>query len=339
MTDNSVAKLKELLSSPKRIAITTHQKPDGDALGSSLAWYHYLKKGNHKVKIVTPTDYPEFLKWIPGNNDVLVGPADPDMAKWTFDGADLIFCLDFNSLKRINEFEAVVKDSEGMTIMIDHHLEPDGFEDLGFLDSTASSTAEMIYRLIVAMGDKDLIDKEIADALYVGVMTDTGSFRFTNTSPAVHRMVAHLMELGVDVHQAHDRIFSNASPDRIRFIGHALSNCLTIIPELNTSYIKLPREVFKQFNVKSGDTEGLVQYALGIKGINLGILMTPQDNIVKLSFRSRNDVSAAEIAKEFGGGGHFYAAGGRSKLSMEETEERLLGLLQQRKLALAESPE
>ncbi|MEM7371576.1 MAG: bifunctional oligoribonuclease/PAP phosphatase NrnA [Bacteroidota bacterium] len=335
MTETAVATLKDLLSSPKRIAITTHQKPDGDALGSSLAWYHYLKKGQHKVKIVTPTDYPDFLKWLPGNDDVLIGPVDPDMANWTFEGADLIFCLDFNAIKRINEFESVVMDAEGMKIMIDHHLEPEGFEDLGFLDATASSTAELVYRLIVELGDKELVDKEIADALYVGVMTDTGSFRFTNTSPAVHRMVAHLMEMGVDVHQAHDRIYSNSSPDRVRFIGHVLSNCLTILPELNTSYIKLEREVFKKFNVKSGDTEGLVQYALGIKGINLGILMAPQDNIVKLSFRSRNEVSSADLAKEFGGGGHFYAAGGRSQGNLEETEQRLIELLEKRKLELA----
>ncbi|WNJ16120.1 bifunctional oligoribonuclease/PAP phosphatase NrnA [Pontibacter sp. G13] len=329
--------LKELLATPKRIAITTHQKPDGDAMGSSLAMFHFLKKLGHTVKVVAPTDYPDFLKWLPGNSEVVVGPDDIDMAKWTFEGADIIFCLDFNALKRLQDFEHAVMDSMATKVMIDHHMEPEDFADLVFWDDKASSAAEMVYRVIEDLGELDKLDLAMAECIYTGVMTDTGSFRFTNTSPAVHRMVAHLMELGVDVNKAYDEVFCNSSPERFRFIGYCLNNCLHVLPELNTAYIKVDREVFRKFNIRSGDTEGLVNYALNMKGIYLGVLFTVQDDLVKMSFRSRGHVSASEFAGNFDGGGHFYAAGGRSKDTLENTEKRFLELLEAKKTELVAS--
>ncbi|TAE59130.1 MAG: bifunctional oligoribonuclease/PAP phosphatase NrnA [Bacteroidetes bacterium] len=319
-----VTELRELLGRPRRIAITTHQKPDADALGSSLGLYHYLTAKGHKVSVVTPTDYPDFLRWIPGSDIVIVGPADPERANWIFDGADIIFCLDFNALGRINEFGKSVKDSEAKKVMIDHHLEPEPFEDIAYVDMTASSTAELIYRLIVELGDEAMLTLPIAEALYAGIMTDTGSFRFTNTSPKVHRVVAHLMEIGVNVNAVYEHIFNTATLDRLRFTGYCLSNCLFVRDDLKTAYVKIEKEVFRQFNVRTGDTEGLVNYALSIKGVQLGVLITAQDDIVKLSFRSRNEVSSAELAKHFGGGGHFYAAGGKSQGPIEEVEKKLL---------------
>lgn len=326
--------LTSLLSRPGRIAITTHQKPDGDAMGSSLGLYHYLVKCGHRVTVVSPTEYADFLKWIPGSDKVLVGPADPDLARWTFDGADLIFCLDFNGLSRINEFEPMVRDSYAKKIVVDHHPDPEGFEDITFLDTSASSTAEMIYRIIVALGDKEKIDLPIAEALYTGVMTDTGSFRYTNTSAEVHRMVAHFIEIGINVNRIHDLLFSNFNAERFKFLGYCLLNCLHVLPEYKTAYIKLEKEVFRQFNVKAGDTEGLVNYAMSIKDVNLAILITTQDDLVKMSFRSRGEVSASEFAQKFEGGGHFYAAGGKSKDSLEDTEKRLLSLLEEKKEVL-----
>ena len=326
--------LEDILASPKRIAITMHQKPDGDAIGSSLGLYHYLVKKGHNVKVVSPTDYAEHLKWMPGSKRVIIGPYDPDRAKWAFDGVDIIFCLDFNAMHRLKDFQGAVKDSTATKIMIDHHPDPEGFEDFGFLDTTASSTAELVYRIIDALGDREMINKDMADPLYAGIMTDTGSFRFTNTSSAVHRIVAHLIDAGVDVNQVHESIYSSYRAGKLSFLGHCLLNCLTVLPEYKTAFIKLEKEVFKTFNVKSGETEGLVNYALGIKGINLGVLLTAHDNIIKMSFRSRGEVSSNEIAGEFGGGGHFYAAGGKSKLSMEETEARLISLLEERKSIL-----
>ncbi|MDX2245585.1 MAG: bifunctional oligoribonuclease/PAP phosphatase NrnA [Bacteroidia bacterium] len=327
--------LKSLLSRPRRIAITTHHKPDGDAIGSSLGLYHYLLKGGHKVTIVSPTEYADFLKWIPGNDKVLIGPNDPDLARWTFDGADIIFCLDFNGLSRINEFEPMVRDSYAQKVMIDHHPDPEGFENIAFLDTAASSTAELVYRIMVAMGDADKLDLPIAEALYTGVMTDTGSFRYTNTSAEVHRMVAHFIETGINVNRIHDLIFANFSAERYKFLGYCLLNCLYVLPEYKTAYIKLEKEIFRQFNVKAGDTEGLVNYAMSIKDVNLAVLITTQDDLVKMSFRSRGEVSASEFAKNFEGGGHFYAAGGKSKDSLEDTEKRFLQLLEEKKQILA----
>ncbi|MDX2282516.1 MAG: bifunctional oligoribonuclease/PAP phosphatase NrnA [Bacteroidia bacterium] len=329
--DDTIRQLQEWLASPRRIAITTHQKPDADALGSSLALYLYLQARGHKVEVVSPTDFPDFLRWLPGVQHIHIGPSDPDRAAWIFEGADLIFCLDLNWLNRVNEFEKTVRNSEARKVMIDHHMEPEGFEDLSYSDEKASSTAELIYRLIHDLGDGSLITPEIAENIYTGMMTDTGSFRYTNTSPQVHRIAAHLMELGVDSHRAYENIYSNSSPERLRFIGHCLSNCLVVLPQYKTAYIKVDREVFRQFTIRTGDTEGLVNYALGIKDVNLGVLMTTQDDMVKLSFRSRNEVPAAEFAKEFGGGGHFYAAGGKSLLSLADTEKKFLDLLEAHK--------
>ncbi|MEM6765958.1 MAG: bifunctional oligoribonuclease/PAP phosphatase NrnA [Bacteroidota bacterium] len=326
-----ISTLKEWLDSPKRIAITTHQRPDGDAIGSSLGLYHFLKACGHKVKIVAPTDYGENLKWLPGKEDIIIGPDDPDMANWAFESADLIFCLDFNALNRINEFEDTVRYADGKKIMVDHHLEPDPFSDVDFWDHTASSTAEMVFRMIVSLDATDKISKDAAEAIYMGVMTDTGSFRFTTTTPGVHRMIAVLLEKGADSNKIHDRVFGNSTENRLRFFGHCLSNCLFILPELKTAYLKVDKSVFKEFYIKPGETEGLVNYALGIKGVNLGILLTSQDDIVKLSFRSREEVSASELAKTFGGGGHFYAAGARIQGNLDEAESQLLALLEERK--------
>ena len=259
-----------LAKKPRRIAITTHQKPDGDAMGSSLGLYHFLVDKGHKVQVVVPTDYPQNLKWIPGSATVIIGPDDPDAANWAFLGADLIFCSDFNSLHRINEFGDVVRESEAYKVMVDHHLEPEGFEDVRIWDTSASSAAEMVFRMIEAFGELDSLSLDIATALYTGIMTDTGSFRHPNTSTKVHKTVAQLLEKGVKVTEIHDEIFGNSSENRLRFLGHCFSECLTVIPELRTAYILVAKEVFKRFHIKSGETEGLVNYALEIKDINLG---------------------------------------------------------------------
>ncbi len=328
---NHLPEIGALLASPKRIAITTHQRPDGDAMGSSLALYHYLIARGHKVKVIAPTDYADNLKWLPGDREVIIAPDDMDHAKWTLEGADLIFCLDFNALQRLQDLEPIAKEAEGKKILIDHHLEPDGFEDFRFWDPTASSTAEMIYRLIEGLGHLDELTHDIAQCLYTGIMTDTGSFRFSSTTPAVHRLVAHLMETGINVNAIYDRIMATSTLNRLQFIGHCLQERLKYLPEYKTAYIMVPQEVFKTYHVKTGETEGLVSYALGMKDVNLGVLMTVQDQIVKLSFRSRGAVSSSEIAGHFGGGGHFYASGGKSTETLEKTEEKFLGLLHQYK--------
>ena len=328
---NSIKELQEWLEKPRRIAITTHQKPDGDAMGSSMGLYHYLVHKGHKVQVVLPTDFAQNLAWIPGASSAIVGPEDPDAANWAFLGADIIFCLDFNALKRINEFEEIVKESEAYKVMIDHHLEPEGFEDVQVWDPQASSAAEMVYRLLDEFGDTEEISTDAATALYTGIMTDTGSFRYPNTSSQVHQIVARLVEKGIDIANIHNQIFSNSSENRLRFFGYCFSECLHVLPEFHTAYIIVEKEAFKRFNIKSGETEGLVNYALEIKGINMGVLITENDEVVKLSFRSRGEFAVNEFAKNFEGGGHFNAAGGKSKVSLKETEEKFLSLLKTQK--------
>ncbi len=327
MSHNALTEISDLLASPQRICITTHQKPDGDAIGSSLALYHYLKGLGHTVKLVVPTDYPDFFKWLGGTNEVLQAPNDMDMAAWAFEGSDLIFCLDFNATHRVNDLESSLKESMATKIMMDHHLDPEPFYDLSYSDQTASSAAEMVYRFITARGHGDQITLDIANALYVGLMTDTGSFRFSSTTRSVHEMAGHLVEVGVNPTEIHDLVFAQSSVERLRFFGYCFLNCLTVVPEYETAYFKLDRQIFKDFNVKTGDTEGLVNYALGLQGIKLGVLISVQNDLVKLSFRSRGEVSAKAYAEQFMGGGHFYASGGRSTDSLEETEARLLALL------------
>jgi len=340
MKQEQLSEISALLQTPSRIAITMHQKPDGDAIGSSLGLYHYLIQKGHQVKVVAPTEYPDFLKWLPGSDQVIIGPTDPDGANWAFEGADIIFCLDFNSLHRINEFEKSVADAMGKVVMIDHHLEPTDFADLMYWDDTASSAAELIHRLVVALGDKALINQDMAYPLYTGLMTDTGSFRFKSTTPAVHAMAGNLLETGINVTAIHDRIYSQFDPERLKFFGYCLLNCLHILPEYETAYIKLERQVFKDFNVKTGGTEGLVNYALGIKGIKMGVLISEHNELVKLSFRSREEVSAKDYAEHFNGGGHFYASGGRSHSSLDETEQILIDLLAKNyQAALDEKPQ
>lgn len=317
---NHVEQIKEQLAYPRRIAITMHQKPDGDAIGSSLGLYHFLVKLGHKVDVVAPTDYPDFLKWMAGTDKVIIGPEDKDRANWVFEGADIIFCLDFNALHRLAEFQGTVAESEATKIMIDHHMDPHDFADFMYIDDQASSTAELVYRLMTDLGEVDKLGLDMAECLYTGIMTDTGSFRFTNTSPAVHKLVAHLLEVGTNNNKIYDAIFNNSHQDRVRFTGYCISQCLYVLPEYRTAYMKVDREVFKQYNVKSGYTEGLVNYALSIKDIDLGVLITATEDLTKLSFRSRGEVSSAEYAQEFDGGGHFYAAGGKSKLPLEDVE-------------------
>jgi phosphoesterase RecJ-like protein len=327
MDHAALTAISALIDTPQRIAITTHQKPDGDAIGSSLALYHYLKGLGHNVKLVVPTDFPDFFKWLEGTKEVFIGPNDPDAAAWAFEGADVIFCLDFNALHRVLDLEKPVKESLATKVMMDHHLDPEDFCDHSYSDPKASSTAEIVYRFILARGHKDRITLPIANALYTGLVTDTGSFRFSSTTKAVHEMAGHLLEVGINPTNIHDQIFAQSSVDRLRFFGHCFSHCLTVLPEYETAYFKLEKQIFKDFNVKTGDTEGLVNYALGIKGVKLGVLISVQKDLVKLSFRSRGEVSAKAYAEQFNGGGHFYASGGRSTDTLEATESKFIGLL------------
>jgi phosphoesterase RecJ-like protein len=321
--------LKELLQTPKKIMITTHHKPDADALGSSLGLAGYLLKKGHQVQVITPSDYPSFLNWMSGNEQVLVyGPSTDARAQEIIGQADVLFCLDFNHLGRINELGTYIAAAKGTKVLIDHHLQPDDFADISFSDTAAAATAELVFEVIRDLGDVDLIDVPIGECLYAGIVTDTGSFRHASTTRNVHLIIADLLQTGIDICKVHRNIYDSYSEARLRFLGYVLKDKLTVVREYNTAYIGVTSEELKRYNSQTGDTEGLVNFALSIEGVRFAALFIDRSEAVKISFRSVGDISVNEFARQhFNGGGHKNAAGGISYVSLNETMEKFVNLL------------
>ncbi len=321
--------LQTYLSSPRKVVILTHFKPDADALGSSLGLSGYLIKKGHTVKVITPSDYPHFLNWMPGNDDVLVFQKErPELPVQLIDKADIIFCLDFNTLSRINDLGEMVRNSPATKVLVDHHLEPENFAEYVQWDVKAASTAELVYDLIEELGDKNLIDANIASCLYAGVMTDTGGFRHSNTTHKVFLVAGELVALGADPTKISKLVYDTNSLDRLRLVGFVLGQKLQVLPEYNTAYIALNADDLKKFGSQTGDTEGLVNYGLSVKGIKLSVMISDRKENVKLSFRSLGNFSVNELArKHFEGGGHRNAAGGQSNLTLAETLQKFIDLL------------
>lgn len=339
---SDLEEIEQLLALPKKIAITTHHKPDADALGSSLALSLYLTKKGHSVQIVTPSDYPSFLNWMPNQQDVLAydknSPENHEKLKSYFTNADIIFCLDFNSLKRIFDLGYWVAESNAIKIMIDHHLQPDDFANYQIWNVNAAATAELIFDFITMLGDHALIDIDIASCIYAGILTDTGSFRHPSTSRSIHLIVADLLRIGVKPSLIHKQVYDNNNLNRLRFLGFVLKDKMQVFPELHTAIIAISKEELKEYQVDTGDTEGVVNYALSIKGIVLGVVVIDRPDMVKISFRSVGEFDVNTFARQhFEGGGHKNASGGKSEASLEETVSKLLGAVTENKNELAEA--
>ncbi len=303
------------------MVITTHHKPDADALGSSLGLSLLLKQIGIDATVITPTDYGDFLKWMSGEDTVINFEFNQKKSKEIVSKADLVFCLDFNALKRINEFGEIVRLSSAKKVMIDHHLQPDGFEDYRLWSNIASSTCELIYWFAEELSYTHLINKDIASCLYAGIMTDTAGFKHSSTTPTTHRVTAHLLEKGAKSNLIFEAIYDHYSENRTRFIGFCLNEKLQIIREYNTALVCVTADELKRFNIKVGDSEGLVNYGLSIEGIKLSVLIVDRTVARKMSFRAKGDFPANEFARKyFNGGGHFSAAGGESKEPLEEVE-------------------
>lgn len=317
------------LSKSNRVVITTHHKPDADALGSSLGIANYLIKKGHEVKVITPSDYPAFLFWMKGNENVLVySDESAKQVQQLIDQADLIITLDFSVLHRINELGEMVRSAKGFKVNIDHHLDPEDFADYRLWNTKAASTCELCYELIVALGDKDLIDKDIAECLYAGIMTDTGGFRHPNTTKNVHEVVAELIGMGADNAKIAKNIYDTNSLDRLKFLGFALSEKLEVLPEYHVAFFAFSNEELDRFHSKTGDTEGIVNYALSLEGIVLAVLFKDSGDGVKISFRSMGTFPANELASvHFNGGGHRNAAGGKTEGTLEETVKKFKTIL------------
>ena len=313
-----------LLKQPRNVVITMHQKPDADAMGSALGLYHFLNLFGHNVTVISPTNWASFLNWMPDCKKVLDYETQVTKADVLINAADWIFCLDFNVLSRTKRMEEKLRSAPAERILIDHHQEPQTeVFAYGISDVAKSSTSEMVYDFIVDSGNADLINEQIGECLYAGVMTDTGSFRFASTKAAVHKMVAHLKEKGLEHSHVHEELFDNFLESRFRFIGHVLLNRMEVFYEYNTALISIPQTDLVKFNVRTGDTEGLVNYALSIQGIKLAAVIIDRGEERKSSFRSKGGFDVNTFARKyFNGGGHFNAAGGFNKEPLEEVIEK-----------------
>lgn len=321
MNSVDITTAKSILSQPQKIVIIPHRNPDGDAMGSCLALYGFLKGKGHTVHVIAPNDYPKFLKWMPGNNTVINFERENSKAKVLIEEATVIFTLDFNHLSRVGQMESVLQETKADFIMIDHHQQPSDYATVTYSDVTMSSTCEMVYNFIDFLGETDSIDADIATNLYTGIMTDTGSFKYRSTSSKTHRVVAELIDRGADNMEIHRKVFDTNSPSRLHLLGVALSN-MVILPEYRTAYITLTQDELDRYDYKKGDTEGFVNYGLTLEGIVFALIFIEnrEEGIIKISLRSVGDFSVNEFAREhFNGGGHTNAAGGRSEMSMENT--------------------
>jgi phosphoesterase RecJ-like protein len=322
--------LKTLLLAPKKISIIPHRNPDGDAMGSTLALFHFLKKLGHQVVVVAPNEFPDFLNWLPGANKVLVFERENDRAKKEIESSKLIFTLDFNALHRTGDVMGAYL--EKLTIpmaMIDHHQTPDSYAKYIFSDVSFGSTCEMVYHFIDALGYKESIDPEIATCIYTGITTDSGSFRYPKTTGTTHRVVADLIDKGVNNSEIHNQLFDNSTMNRLKILGMALNN-LVVLPEYKTSYISLSQDELDSANNQKGDTEGIVNYGLTIKGIDFAVIFieNKEEGIIKISFRSQGDFDVNEFARNhFSGGGHINAAGGKSLVPLVETIKKFISIL------------
>ncbi len=327
--------MKGLLTKPKNCVIVTHWSPDGDAMGSSLGLYNYLIQKKHTVQVITPNDYPSFLAWLPGNKKVIDFSLKPKPAISKIAKADLIFCLDFNSLHRIDSLGKEIEKSTAIKMIIDHHLQPEDFADYMLHTVQASSTCELVFDFIQLMGDKKYMNKAIANCLYTGMMTDTGSFRYPSTTAKTHSIIAELIKAGAENAAIHDRIYDNNSEQRLKMLGFCLAERLTVKKDSETAYFALSQTDLQRFNYKKGDTEGVVNFALSIEGIRFSAFFVERDGIIKISFRSKGKFDVNQFArKHFNGGGHANAAGGMSKLSLKETIDKFVSLLPEYKKQL-----
>jgi len=318
-------KLRSLLNNSSEVLITMHKGPDGDAIGSSLGLFHFFKKIGINALIVAPDSFPKFLHWMPGADQIIFADQQPEDARLALSKAALIFNLDFNHTSRLGEFESDILQSTLPKIVIDHHQNPSDFADLYYIDSTASSTAELVFRLIEEFDEVNHIDRDAATCLYTGLVTDTGSFRFSSVTPQVMQIAAALLGKGVNHVNIYNQIFDNSTLDRLKLRGYAISQKIVVIEDTGAAYISLTEKELRRFNYQRGDTEGLVNYALSIQGIHVAGFFYEKDGFIKLSLRSKGKVEVNTIAQAlFNGGGHKMAAGGRSEESLEDTLKKFV---------------
>jgi len=319
ISEDSIQKAKKLIDKYNNIIIVTHQSPDGDALGSSLALYHFLSEFGKQANVVVPNEFPDYFQWMPAVDQIVIADKSFDMATELFEAAELIFFLDFNTLKRIERLETLVLESKAKKILIDHHLDPDVPCDVSISHPNISSTSELIFRFICRMGFFEYIDKSCAECIYTGMMMDTGAFTFNSNSPAIYYIISELLHLGVDKDAIYAKVHYNNSFRRIRMQGYILYNKLKVFRDYNTSLITLSYDEHLRFRSQKGDTEGIVNIPLAINRVVFSVFIREEKDVVRISLRSKGNFPANQFAKEiFGGGGHLNASGGEFYGKLED---------------------
>ncbi len=330
MTPEDIKAVKDLLSVPKKIVIIPHRNPDGDAMGSTLGLYHFLKKMNHEAVVISPNEFPDFLTWLPASDTVKIFEKETETSVKILQDTDLVFTLDFNMLSRTGDLmETELKKLDTTFIMIDHHQKPGDYAAYMFSDTSYGSTCEMIYHFIHSLGKDSLIDKTVASCLYTGIVTDSGSFRYPSTTGTTHRIVAEFIDKGINNSEIHSLLYDNHSHNRIQILARALQN-MKVLPVYKTSYSYLSQEELNSFGHAKGDTEGIVNYGLSMKDIVFTALFTEnkEEGIIKISFRSKGGFDVNQYAREhFNGGGHINAAGGKSTENLEATIQKFIATL------------
>jgi len=322
------AKLKKVLTAPFRVVLLTHMNPDGDAIGSILGLYHFLKKRGCTVNMAVPNDFPQFLSWMEGAEQILDFRGQRQQVEDELGKADLVFCLDLNEPDRLGGIKEILEKTDVLKILIDHHPKPADFTDHLISDTSASSTAELVHRFILNLDGEKGIDRTIAECLFVGIMTDTGCFSFNSSDPGTYKVVAGLLRTGIEKNRIYSLVYDNYTEDRMRLLGYSLTEKMVVLNEHRTAYISLSMEELEKFNHLSGDTEGFVNYPFSVKDIRITALFLEKKNHVKISFRSKGDFSINHFAREyFNGGGHHNAAGGESTDNMEKTLSRFESLI------------
>ncbi len=318
-----IASLQTLLAEPRRMAVVSHVNPDGDAIGSGLAWSSVLEAQGHTVRFYVPNPAPAFLDWMAGIDRVHVYKADPEAADAWIGEAEVVCCLDFNQLNRLEELgQAILRNEGAVRVLIDHHLDPPDDYDLAFSETTASSTALVVCQLIEALGWDGRIDYPVAEALYVGMCTDTGNFSFGHLTPELFRTIARLVEKGVEPPKLNIAIYNNFSAGRMRLMGYMLHKKMEMLPRYNAACMSLDKEEQRKFHFQPGDSEGFVNLPLSIKNVSLSAFFLETRECIKVSLRSQGEVDVNELARRhFNGGGHKNASGGKHFGPMWEAVE------------------
>jgi len=320
IAEDLISKVKKAINKVDKIAIVVHVGPDGDAMGSSLALWHYLMTIEKEPVIIVPTPFASFLNWMPGIEQVIVYENDKEKADAIFASTELIFTLDFNTASRMAMMKDAVINSPAPKIMVDHHLHPDKYAKVTISYPEISSTSELIFRLICRLGDFSKINLACANCIYTGMMTDTGGFTYNSNKQEIYTIISELIKIGVDKDDIYRKVFNTYSADRLRLMGFCLYKKMKVYPEYRTALITLSSKELYMFNFTNGDAEGFVNIPLSIEGVDFSVFMREDTDKIKISLRSQGTFPANKVSADlFNGGGHLNAAGGESYMNLADT--------------------